>query len=107
MAERTFLEGFEGLQPMGARLGIRPDATEESTNSGIILTGSQEPKFEGTVVVTGPGARLENGSQMPMDTKAGDRVVYSRLAGVPVEYNGEQILIINERDIIAVVGSVE
>ena len=97
------LEGYEKIKVLGARLVIKPTPPEEATQSGIIISSaSQEPKYEGTVVAVGPGARLDNGQQMPMDCEPGNKVIYSRLAGVPINYNDEELLIINERDIIGI-----
>lgn len=98
-----YLEGYEGIRVLGARVVVKLEM-EEETPSGIVLpTNAKEPKYEGIVVATGDGARLENGLLMPMDVKPGDRVIYSRLAGVPITYNGEELLVINERDIIAII----
>lgn len=102
------LPGYEHLKVTGARVLIKQVPVEETTASGIVLTSTaQEPKFEGTIVVAGPGNRLETGVQMPMEVKAGDKIIYSRMAGVPidVEVDGEnvQLLVMNERDIIAVI----
>lgn len=103
MAERTALPGYEAIQVLGARLIVRPVKESDTTASGIVITGAKEPKYEGVIVATGPGARLETGVQMPMECHAGQNVIYSRLAGVPVEHNGEDLLIINERDIICII----
>jgi chaperonin GroES len=98
------LEGYEGLRVLGARVVIEMEPEETETPSGIILpTTSAEPKYEGRVVSTGSGARTEKGTIMPMEVKPGDRVIYSRMAGVPFEHQGKKYLIINERDIIAII----
>lgn len=108
MSKCKHLPGYEGITVLGARLVVKQTPPEEVTKSGIIIAhNAQEPKYEGTVVVAGPGARLETGVQMPMEVEIGQKVIYSRLAGVPieVEVNGkvEQLLVINERDIIAII----
>lgn len=96
--------GYEGLKVLGARAVVKLEKAENTTPGGIIIsTQEQDPKFEGEVVGTGEGQRLENGTYFPMEVKPGDRVIYSRMAGVPVSYKGEDLLVINERDIIAVV----
>ncbi|MNO93918.1 10 kDa chaperonin [compost metagenome] len=107
-ATDTHLPGYEHLKVTGARVLIKQVPVEDTTASGIVLMPSAtEPKFEGTIVVAGPGNRLETGVQMPMEVKAGDKIIYSRMAGVPieVEVGGEevQLLVMNERDIIAVI----
>jgi chaperonin GroES len=108
MSQCKHLPGYENLTVLGARLIVKPTPPEEVTKSGIIIAhNAQEPKYEGTVVVTGPGARLDNGVKMPMEVEVGQKVIYSRLAGVPinVEIGGkkEDLLVINERDIIAII----
>ena len=98
------LKGYEGLKVLGARVVIKIEKEDDKTPSGLIVVqDNKEPKFEGTVVATGNGARLETGVTMPMEVEPGDHVIYSRMAGVPVQYEGEDFLVINERDIIAVV----
>lgn len=109
-ANDTHMPGYEGVRVTGARVVIDIDADEENvTASGLIIVGDsgKEPKFEGTIVVAGPGNRLETGVQMPMEVKAGDRVVYSRMAGVPLDIQAgkgkSNLLVINERDVIAII----
>lgn len=93
---------YQGIRVLGARVVIKLEDEGKKTPSGIILTQSPEPKYEGLVVAIGPGARNNQGQTMPMDVQPGDWVIYSRMAGVPVEYKGEKFLIINERDVIAI-----
>lgn len=96
--------GYEGLKVLGARAVVKLEEAENTTASGIIIaTTEKDPKFEGEVVATGEGQRLENGTYFPMEIAPGDRVIYSRMAGVPVSYKGENLLVINERDVIAVI----
>lgn len=91
------------LKLMGARLALRPDGKEAQTKSGLILPEkAQEENFTGTVVAVGPGVRLENGTTFPMEVEVGNRVMYSQIAGVPVDFKGETLLIINEAHIVAV-----
>ena len=99
------LAGYEDIKVLGARVVIRVEKEDKVTPSGIIIAKEKEdPKYEGVVVVTGDGARLENGVRMPMDVEPGDRVIYSRLAGVPIKHKGEELLVINERDVVAIIG---
>lgn len=99
-----FLKGYEGIKVLGARAVIKLEVESDTTASGIILpTGDKDPKFEGEVVAIGDGQRTPEGKRLPMDVEPGERVIYSRMAGVPVNYNGEEFLVINERDIIAVI----
>ncbi|ABS83602.1 GroES [Bacillus phage 0305phi8-36] len=99
-----FLDGYEGIQVLGARAVIKLEKESDTTASGIILpTGDKDPKFEGVVVAIGDGQRKPDGGRIPMDVEPGQRVIYSRMAGVPVSLDGEEFLVINERDIIAVI----
>ena len=92
------------IKVFGARLVLIPDKKEEQTTSGIILPEkAQEETYTGTVIAVGQGVRLENGTHFPMEVQVGDKVMYSRLAGVPYEENGEHYLIINENHIIAII----
>lgn len=101
----TNAEGYKGLKVIGARLVVKLDEESNVTQSGIVIVqDTKEPKYEGTVVAVGTGARLENGTKMPMEVNVGDRIIYSRMAGIPVEHEGEKLLIINERDVSAILG---
>lgn len=91
------------IKVLGARLVLRPDKAEAKTASGIILSAaSQEEQNTGTVVVVGPGQRLDNGTVFPMDINVGDEVIYARTAGVPLNHKGEDYLVINEAHVLAV-----
>lgn len=98
------LEGYGDIKVLGARVIIKIE-NEDTTKSGIILTNPDaDPKFEGKVVATGTGARNNQGMLMPMDVEPGDHVIYSRMAGVPLKHKDEDLLVINERDVIAIIG---
>lgn len=91
------------IQVIGARVVLRQDKPEEQTAGGIILpTKAQEETLTGTVVVVGDGQRLDNGAFFPLNVQVGDRVLYMRTAGIPVEYEGEEYLVINESHILAI-----
>ncbi|MFZ5626274.1 MAG: co-chaperone GroES [Bacillota bacterium] len=92
------------IKPLGDRIVIKPLASEEVTASGIVLpdTAKEKPQ-EGEVVAVGKGRLLENGERIAPEVKAGDRVIYSKYAGTEVKYEGEEYLILNERDILAVI----
>lgn len=91
------------IKVLGARLVLRPDKTEDKTTSGIIIpTKAQEENHTGTVVVVGPGQRLNSGATFPMDINVGDKVIYMRTSGVPVKYDGEDYIVINESHILAI-----
>ncbi len=98
------LEGYEAISVLGARVVIKMEEEDNKTDSGLIIVSDHtEPKYQGLVVATGDGVRLETGVKMPMDVKPGDFVIYSRMAGVPIEYKEEKLLVINERDVIAII----
>ncbi|WP_079906344.1 MULTISPECIES: co-chaperone GroES [unclassified Carboxydocella] len=92
------------IKPLGDRIVIKPLASEEVTASGIVLpdTAKEKPQ-EGEVVAVGNGRLLENGERIAPEVKVGDRVIYSKYAGTEVKYEGEEYLILNERDILAVI----
>jgi chaperonin GroES len=93
------------LRPLGDRVVIKAEERESMTASGIVLpdTAKEKPQ-EGKVIAVGPGRLMENGEHAPMDLKEGDRVVYSKYAGTEFSMDGEDFLILAERDILAVLG---
>ncbi|MCX7610286.1 MAG: co-chaperone GroES [Ignavibacterium sp.] len=93
------------IKVFGARVVLKIDEPEQQTMSGIIIPEkAQEKTYTGTVVAKGDGQRLSSGAHFPIELEIGDKVLYTRLAGVPIEIEGEegQFLVINERDILAV-----
>jgi len=93
------------LKPLADRVLVKPEDGEEALPSGLVIpdTAKEKPQ-EGTVLAVGPGAYIE-GKRVPMDVKNGDRVLYSKYGGTEVKVKGEELLILNERDILAVVAS--
>lgn len=91
------------LQPLADRVLVRPEETEEALPSGLVIpdTAKEKPQ-EGTVLAVGPGAYVE-GKRIPLDVKEGDRIIYSKYGGSEVKVDGEELLILSERDILAVV----
>ncbi len=91
------------LRPLGDRVVVKPMAREEMTKSGIVLpdTAKEKPQ-EGEIIAAGPG-RLEDGEREPMDVKVGDRVLYAKYAGTEFKVGDEELLIISQKDILAVV----
>jgi chaperonin GroES len=77
---------------------------EEKTASGIVLpdTAKEKPQH-GEVLAVGSGKVLENGEKVPMEVKVGDKVLYSKFAGTEFKQNGEELLILNERDILGII----
>lgn len=95
-----------GIRVLGARLLVKEDKVEEATKSGIILTQSaQEPKCQGVVISVGEGALTEDGTRVPMLVSPGDSVIYTEFSGSPIEVEGQTYVILNERDVLAIVDS--
>lgn len=92
------------LNPLGDRVVIKPLEMEEVTKSGIVLPDTAKEKSqEGIVIAVGSGRLLENGTRVPLEVKEGDRVVYSKYGGSEFKNEGEELLILSERDILAIV----
>ncbi len=92
------------LKPMGDRIIIKVVASEEKTKSGIVLpdTAKEKPQ-KGEVVAVGKGKLLDNGNYAPVDVAVGDTVIYSKYAGSEVKIEEEEFLIVESRDILAVI----
>jgi chaperonin GroES len=92
------------LKPLGDRLVIKPAGREEMTASGIVLpdTAKEKPQ-RGTVIAAGDGRRDDDGDRIPMDVKVGDEVLFAKYAGTEFKLNDEELLIIAEKDVLAVV----
>lgn len=93
----------KSLTPLGDRVVVRPLTKEEVTRSGLVLPDTaQEKPQEGEVLSVGPGRVLDNGHKVPMELKQGDKVVYARYAGTEFKLDEDELLILGERDILAV-----
>ena len=91
------------LVPLGDRVVLKQCEAEETTKSGIILTGSaQEKPQEAEVVAVGPGGMVD-GKEVTMQVKEGDKVIYSKYAGNEVKVDGEEYIIVKQNDILAIV----
>jgi chaperonin GroES len=90
------------LKPLGDRVVIKPLPREEITKSGIYLpdTAKEKPQ-EGTVVAVGPG-RTEDGKLVPMTVKVDQKVLYAKYAGTEFKQDDEELLIVSEKDILAI-----
>ena len=94
------------LQPLEDRIVVRPNESEETTASGLVIpdTAKEKPQ-QGEVLAAGPGRRTENtGEIVPLDVKVGDTVVYSKYGGTEITVEGEDLLILSGRDVLAKVG---
>jgi len=93
------------FRPLHDRVVVRRIAAEEKTKGGIIIPDTaQEKPQEGEVIAVGPGGRDENGKLIPIDLKAGNRVLFGKWSGTEVKLDGEELLIMKESDIMGVVG---
>ena len=93
------------LQPLEDRIVVRASEGESKTASGLVIpdTAKEKPQ-EGEVLAIGPGKRSDQtGEIIPMDVKVGDTVVYSKYGGTEITIEGEDLLILNARDVLAVV----
>ena len=91
------------LKPLLDRVVIKSVAAEETTKSGIILTGSAKEKPQmSEVIAVGPGGMVD-GKEVTMYVKPGDKVIYSKYAGTEVKLDGEEDTIVRQSDILAVV----
>lgn len=93
------------IKPIGDKIAIKPAAAEEVTKGGIVLPGSaQEKPQQGEVIAVGDGVLLQNGERAALEVKVGDKVVYAKYAGTEVKFNGEEFVIVSEKDILVVLG---
>ena len=91
------------IKPLGDRVVIKSTETEETTKSGIVLTGSAKEKPQtAEVVAVGPGGVVD-GKDVVMNVKVGDTVLYSKYAGTEVKFDGEEFIIVRQGDILAIV----
>ncbi len=91
------------LKPLGDRVVVKPTPREEITKSGLVLpdTARDKPQ-EGTILAAGPG-RVEDGQRVPLDVKEGDKVLFAKYSGTEIKIDEEDLLILSERDILAIV----
>ena len=93
------------LRPMGDRVVIRPAAREETTRSGIVLPDtSKEKPQRGEVIAVGNGRVTDEGKRLEMDVKVGDTVLFAKYAGTEFKLEDEELLILSEKDILAIIG---
>jgi chaperonin GroES len=92
------------FRPLHDRVVVRRIESEEKTDGGIITpdTAKEKPQ-EGEVVAAGPGTRNEKGELVPLELKAGDRVVSGKWSGTEVKIDGEYLLIMKESDVLGVI----
>ncbi|MDD7131393.1 MAG: co-chaperone GroES [Firmicutes bacterium] len=88
-----------GIKPLGSKVVIKEMMAEEKTSSGIVLVSSAQEKPQmAEVLAVGPGT-----DDVKMELEVGDKVIYSKYAGTEVKFNGEEVMIMDQRDILAIV----
>ena len=92
------------IKPLSDRVVIKAQEAEEKTASGIILpdTAKEKPQI-GEIVAIGPGKVNESGNLVKMSVKKGDKVLYGKYSGTEISHNGDDLLIMRESDVLAVV----
>jgi chaperonin GroES len=92
------------LKPLGDRLIVQPLDEEETTASGIVLpdTAKEKPQ-KGKVLAVGDGAKNDEGNRIPLDVSEGETVLYSKYGGTEVKVDGDDLLVLRESDVLAVV----
>ena len=91
------------FRPLHDRVVVRRVESEEKTAGGIIIpdTAKEKPQ-EGEVLAVGPGARAENGELVPLEVKAGDRILFGKWSGTEIRLEGEDLLIMKESDVLGI-----
>ena len=92
------------FRPLHDRVVVRRVESEEKTAGGIIIpdTAKEKPQ-EGEIIAVGPGARDEAGKLVPLDVKAGDRILFGKWSGTEVKIDGQELLIMKESDVMGIV----
>ncbi|QFT76078.1 co-chaperone GroES [Erythrobacter sp. THAF29] len=92
------------FRPLHDRVVVRRIEADQKTAGGIIIPDSaQEKPSEGEIVAVGEGARDDDGDRIPLDVKAGDRVLFGKWSGTEVKIDGEDLLIMKESDIMGII----
>ena len=92
------------LQPLEDRIVVKPQESEATTASGLVIpdTAKEKPQ-QGEVLAVGPGRRSDTGELIPVGISTGDVVVYSKYGGTEITVEGEDVLILSSRDVLAIV----
>jgi chaperonin GroES len=92
------------LRPLNDRVIIKRLDNERKTASGIVIPDSAAEKpDQGEILAVGPGKRTEDGKVLPIDVKVGDKVLFGKYAGQTVKVDGDEVLVIREEEILAVI----
>ena len=91
------------LQPLEDRIVVRPAEAEETTISGLVIpdTAKEKPQ-QGEVMAVGPGRTLDSGDKVQLDVSVGDKIIFAKYSGTEFKLESDELLILNERDILAV-----
>ena len=92
------------LKPLEDRIVVKPLEAEQTTASGLVIpdTAKEKPQ-EGVVLAAGPGKVLDDGSREAMDVAVGNKVLYAKYAGTEFKVDGDDLLIVSQKDILAIV----
>lgn len=91
------------IRPLSDRLVVKRTVEEEKTKGGIFIPDTAKEKpLEGVVVAVGSGKSLKNGKTHPLDVKAGDKVLFGKYSGTEVKVDGEELVLLREDDVLAV-----
>jgi len=92
------------LKPLNDRVIVRRFEEEQKTAGGLIIPDTAKEKpIQGEILAVGSGKLMEDGSRRPLDIKAGDRVLFGKYAGTDIKVEGEELLIMREDDILAII----
>ncbi|MDY0038983.1 MAG: co-chaperone GroES [Desulforhabdus sp.] len=92
------------LKPLNDRVIVRRFEEEQKTAGGLIIPDTAKEKpIQGEILAVGNGKVMEDGSRRPLDVKAGDRVLFGKYAGTDIKVEGEELLIMREDDILAII----
>jgi chaperonin GroES len=102
MATKTAAKTKTKLVPLADRIVITPLKQDEVTASGLVIpdTAKEKPQ-QGEVVAVGPGHLDDNGKRVPVDCSVGDRILYAKYTGTEIKLDGEDYIVLNEREVLA------
>jgi chaperonin GroES len=97
---------MDKLAPLGNNVIVKPESAEQVSKGGLFIpdTAKEKPQ-EGEVIAIGPGKRNKSGALLPMEVKAGDKVIYAKYGGSEIKIGDEKYILMSENDILAVKSS--
>jgi chaperonin GroES len=101
-AAKTATKAKTKLVPLADRIVITPLKQDEVTASGLVIpdTAKEKPQ-QGEVVAVGPGRLDDNGKRIPIDVNVGDRILYAKYTGTDIKLDGDEFIVLNDKDILA------